>query len=105
VPDGLKICKALVDYEVEGNNYIHEDGWYRYNPEKDPCKWASGRIYTYGDGTGNPCHPNWHRSLFTPRYLKTLFETAGLHGVRVLNKTEVRGDDHRWINLGMTGIK
>ena len=105
VPDGLKICKALADYELRGENHIHCDGWYRYNPEKDPCKWASGRIFTYGDGTGNPNSPNWHRSLFTPRYLKLVLEKAGLHEVELMDRSEVRGADHGWINLGMSGKK
>ena len=105
VPDGLKICKALVDYELEGRNYIDKDGWYRFNPEKEPCKWASGRIYTYGDGTGETCHPNWHRSLFTPRYLRKIMENAGMHEVREMDRSEVRGDDHGWINMGLVGTK
>lgn len=105
VPDGLKICKALVDYELHGKNYIEKDGWYRYNPEKDPCKWAAGRLFTYGDGTGDARSPNWHRSIFTERYLRVLFEKVGLKNVRKLSNTEVRGYDHGWINLGMVGTK
>jgi len=105
VPDGLKICKALVDFELLGENYIEKDGWYRYNPEKDPCKWAAGRMFTYGDGTGNTRNPNWHRSMFTPRYLRLLFERAGLKDVRELNLQEVRGYNHGWINLGIVGTK
>ncbi len=104
VPDGLKICKALVDSELYGENYSFKDGWYKFNPEKDPCKWASGRIFTYGDGSGNPNNPNWHRALFTPRYLMKLFKSVGLHDVRELRPEEVRGY-HGWINLGMTGVK
>jgi SAM-dependent methyltransferase len=105
VPDGLKICKALVDFELNDENYIDKDGWYHFNEEKSPYKWASGRIYTYGDGTGNPNDPNWHRALFTPRYLKQVLENAGLHYIRRMNGNEVRGHDHGWINLGMTGTK
>lgn len=105
VPDGVKICSALVDYETKGINYIDKDGWYKFNPEKDPCKWASGRIFTYGEGTGRVTSPNWHRSLFTPRYLKLLLERAGLKDVVPLTRDEVRGYDHGWINLGMRGIK
>lgn len=105
VPDGLKICKALVDYELNGENYIEKDGWYRYNPERDPYKWAAGRLFTYGDGTGDARSPNWHRSVFTKRYLRILFEKAGLKNIRKLSSTEVRGYDHGWINLGMAGTK
>jgi len=89
VPDGLKVCKALVDFELHGVNYIDKDGWYRFNPEKDPYKWAAGRIFTYGDGTGDPGHSNWHRALFTPRYLRSLFNKAGLRDIREMTQDEV----------------
>jgi hypothetical protein len=81
------------------------DGWYRYNAERDPCKWASGRIFTYGDGSGSPRSANWHRALFTPRYLRSLFERAGLSDVREMDSSEVRGEDHGWISLGVRGVK
>jgi SAM-dependent methyltransferase len=105
VPDGLKICKILVDYELYGKDNTQKDGWYRYNPDKDPYKWVSGRLFTYGDGTGNPKSPNWHRSLFTERCLRLLFEKVGLTDIRRLKHEEVRGYDHGWINLGMIGTK
>ncbi len=105
VPDALKICKALVDFEVHGQNYIAEDGWYRFNDEKDPCKWAAGRMYTYGDGTGRVDHPNWHHALFTPRYLTLVMQKAGLVNIEPMSRSQVRGMDHGWINLGMRGQK
>jgi len=105
VPDGVKICRTLVDYEVHGKDRTALDGWYRFNNERDPCKWAAGRLFSYGDGTGNPCSPNWHRAIFTRRYLRALFEQAGLRDVREMDGSEVRGADHGWINLGMKGIK
>ena len=105
VPDGLKICKAFVDAELNENDYTHLDGWYRFNPEKDPCMWAAGRIFTYGDGDGNSKSPNWHRSLLSPRYLRLLMERAGLERIGELNKDKVRGYDHGWINLGLKGTK
>lgn len=104
VPDGLKICKTLLDAELEGGSFIDKDGWYKFNPRKDPYVWAAGRIY-YGDGTGTIDHPNWHRAIFTPRYLRDLFERVGLVDVRELDRSEVRGYDHGWINLGMKGRK
>jgi predicted SAM-dependent methyltransferase len=105
VPDGLKICKALVDYELTGDDYIDRDGWYKFNTEKDPCVWASGRLFTYGDGVGTKDHPNWHRAVFTPRYLTHILERAGLIDVQRLDRSAVRGHDHGWINLGMVGVK
>jgi SAM-dependent methyltransferase len=105
VPDGLKICQTLITAELGVANLIENDGWYKFNPRKDPCVWASGRIFTYGDGTGKPDHPNWHRALFTARYLKELFELVGLINIKEMDHSEVRGYDHGWINLGMKGIK
>ncbi|WP_432797351.1 class I SAM-dependent methyltransferase [Poriferisphaera sp. WC338] len=105
VPNGLKITKAFVDAELNENNYIQDDGWYKFNPEKDPCIWAAGRVFTYGDGTGAPDSPNWHRAMFSPRLLQKHLESTGLNAVRLLKSDEVRGYDHGWINLGMTGIK
>jgi SAM-dependent methyltransferase len=104
VPDGLKIAKAFVEAEA-GNEYFHEDGWYRFNEDKDPCVWAAGRIFTYGDGTGNTDHPNWHRAIFSERYLRKLFEQANLDKVSRMEREEVRGYDHEWINLGVKGQK
>ncbi len=105
VPNGLKICKVLVDAEINGDDLSHLDGWYKFNPDKDTCMWAAGRLFTYGDGTGCLSDPNWHRALFTPRYLKLLFEKAGLKNVTELPRDKVRSYDHGWINLGMKGTK
>ena len=105
VPDGLKICKALVDAEVRENNYIYKDGWYKFNPRRDPCVWAAGRLFTYGDGDGDPKSSNWHRALFTARYLRAVLKQVGLLNIRELERSEVRGYDHGWINLGLTGTK
>jgi hypothetical protein len=105
VPDGLKIASALVDFEKNGADHTALDGWYRFNQRKDPCIWASGRIFTYGDGKGNTYHWNWHRALFTPRYLKEIMTRAGLSDVMEMDQAQVRGNDHGWINLGMMGIK
>lgn len=105
VPDGLKICQAFVEAELRGDRSFEEDGWFRFNPEKDPCAWASGRIFTYGDGEGTLDHPNWHRALFSPRRLMQLFEQAGFVDVRQMQPSEVRGADHGWINLGVCGAK
>jgi len=105
VPDGLKICQTLLKAELKGINEIEKDGWYKFNPRRDSCVWAAGRIFTYGDGTGNPSHPNWHRAIFTPRYLKELFERVRLINIKEMKHCEVRGYDHGWINLGVKGDK
>lgn len=104
VPDGLKIAKAFVEAEA-GNDYTADDGWYKFNEQKDPCIWAAGRIFTYGDGEGTIDHPNWHRALFSPRYLKQCLEQSGFGQVASMSSKEVRATDHGWINLGVKGQK
>ena len=105
VPDGLKICRSLLDFEEKQINHIEKDGWYKFNEEKDPYKWINGRIFAYGDGSANPMSPNWHRSLFTERYLTNLFIKTGFPNVTRMGTDEVRGYDHGWINLGIKGVK
>lgn len=105
VPDGVKICRAFVDAEASGVPDFHKDGWYRFNEEKDPCIWASGRVFSYGDGTGVRDHPNWHQALFSYRYLEQALLRAGCARVEPLDRSRVRGHDHGWINLGICGIK
>lgn len=105
VPNGYRICKALVDAEERGTETHLEDGWFRFNPEHDVYLWAAGRLFTYGDGTGTWNHPNWHRALFTPKFLLQVLREAGLRDERLLRPDEVRGVDHGWINLGATGTR
>lgn len=106
VPDGLRICQALVATEEKGSvEGMRQDGWFRYNPAHDPYLWANGRIYTYGDGRGTTDHPNWHRALFTPRHLQSCLQQAGLRQIRRLSGAERRGRGHGWIELGAIGYK
>lgn len=105
VPDGLKICKAFVEAEASQDQSFHQDGWFRFNESKDPCAWASGRIFSYGDGSGYRNHPNWHLAIFSPRYLEEALLRAGCSRVEHLERSQVRGHDHGWINLGVCGIK
>lgn len=105
VPNGLLIAKTFVEAEEGMQHNIHKDGWYKFNSEGDACVWANGRLFSYGDGTGNKLDPNWHLATFSPRYLEKLFIKAGLKNVQFMNKNEVRGYDHGWINLGIKGQK
>lgn len=105
VPDGYKICKVLVDFEEKEIDQTSLDGWYRFNEEKDPVKWTSGRIFTYGDGTGSLCHHNWHRGLFTEKYLFRILHKIGFKSIETMSNEEVRGYDHGWINLGVKASK
>lgn len=105
VPDGVKICEAFVEAEKSGTTEFEKDGWFRFNGEKDPCVWASGRIFSYGDGSGFRNHPNWHLAMFSFRYLEQVLKRAGCSRVEPLDRSQVRGHDHGWINLGLCGIK
>ena len=105
LPNGLLIAQTFVNSELGISNDIGEDGWYKFNERHDPCVWANGRIFSYGDGTGRKNNPNWHMSVFSPRYLRSLLEDSGLIKIHELNRSEVRGHDHGWINLGMRGYK
>jgi ubiquinone/menaquinone biosynthesis C-methylase UbiE len=105
VPDGVKICEAFVEAEKHGAKEFEKDGWFRFNGEQDPCVWASGRIFSYGDGSGFRNHPNWHLALFSYRYLEQALKRAGCSRVERLDRSQVRGHDHGWINLGICGVK
>ena len=105
VPDGLKIARAFVAAEEIGSTEFYQDDWWRFNERRDPTLWMSGRCYSYGDGTSKLWHPNWHRALFTERWLKELFAGAGLTEIRAMTPGSVRGYGHGWINLGVKGQK
>lgn len=105
VPNGLLIAQTFVNAEFGTKNEIDKDGWYRFNEGHDSCIWANGRIFSYGDGTGRRSDHNWHIALFSPRYLRFLLMEVGLINIEDLNRSEVRGYDHGWINLGMKGYK
>ena len=100
LPDGLKIIETLSAAE-RGDLVTVPDGWAVQNPGGDPFLWVAGRLF-YG---ANSDYPSWHRAIFTPRSLRRHLEEAGLVEVRQLSSKEVRGIDHGWINLGMTGRK
>jgi predicted SAM-dependent methyltransferase len=106
VPDGLKIAKAFVEAETKGGEFYKDDDWWMFNEHHDPCLWANGRMFSYGDGSdSNIAHYNWHHSLYSERYLREVMARLGLDSVRLLDRSEVRGHDHGWINLGVTGKK
>jgi len=105
VPDGLKIAKAFIEAEEEKGNSFNLDGWYRFNPTKDPAIWANGRIFSYGDGEGTLGHPNWHLAIFSKRYLIKLLSSNGFSNISVMENKECRGYDHGWINLGIRAYK
>jgi SAM-dependent methyltransferase len=105
VPDALKIAEAFVDAERRGSQAHAQDGWWRFNDGHDPCLWFSGRVFSYGDGSGTPGHFNWHLAAFSERRLIEAMREAGLRDVARLPASEVRGYDHGWINLGVCGLR
>lgn len=105
VPNGLLIAKTFVEAEEGSLNNIEKDGWYKFNKKKDPCIWANGRIFSYGDGTGKRNDPNWHLTIISPRFLENLLKEGGFADVERIDNSSVRGHDHGWINLGFKGRK
>ncbi|MCR9105504.1 MAG: methyltransferase domain-containing protein [Gammaproteobacteria bacterium] len=105
VPNGLKIAKSFVAAESGENTDFLEDAWWKFNPDKDPCVWANGRVFSYGDGTGRVGDPNWHLALFSERYLVHLLQRAGLEQIHRLSDEHVLGHNHGWINLGVRGVR
>lgn len=102
VPDGLKICKVIVDHSRGIENLTYQDGWIVRNPRHDPFIWAAGRLF-YGSRSD---YPSWHKAVFTRRSLVGLLELVGFSAVRLLRPGENRGSDHHgWINLGVLGTK
>ncbi|MDK2907732.1 MAG: hypothetical protein PWQ87_190 [Candidatus Woesearchaeota archaeon] len=105
VPDGLKIIKQIILEEQGKKTFINNDGWYKFNEERNTYLWANGRIFSYGDGTGRIKSYNWHRTLFTYKFLKSILRDLNLTNIKKMNSKEVRGYDHGWINLGIKGTK
>ncbi|MFI3241346.1 MAG: glycosyltransferase [Alphaproteobacteria bacterium] len=103
VPDGLKIAKAFVDAEMKNSKDFHKDNWWKFNDDKDPCIWASGKTFTYGDGNVIKGHWNSHLAMFSYRYLEKLLKEIGFKNIKKLDKP--RGHNHGWINLGISGEK
>lgn len=93
VPDLKKLVEGYLNPSL-----ICNDGWYKFNEEKDPVKWFNGRLFTYGPG-----EENWHRAAFDREYLERCLLSAGFVEVSPL-KTP-RGYDHGWINLGVSAKK
>lgn len=99
--DAAKVARVLLEYEDNGGQWI-PDNWKRSNPERHPMMWCAGRIFAYG---AEPADPNWHKALFTQRYLRKTLEDVGFIDTFVMDRSEVRGHDHGWINLGMRALK
>ncbi len=105
VPNAYALMKALIVLEETGEwtgpgigTWKHELTGY------DPYKWAVGRMLNYPK-KGNGGEFWMHRSLHTPKYLQKIMSETGLINVRDMDKSELRGYNHGWINMGVCGEK
>jgi len=105
VPDGYKIAKAIIEFEDEKGDASPLDGYYECMPDRDLIWWANLRTFAHGDGKATLSDPNWHRAIFTDRFLKKILLENGFNSVKSLTSEDVRAKDHGWINLGVVGIK
>jgi SAM-dependent methyltransferase len=101
VPDGYKLCKLLVDLNEGRPSELWKDGWNAKGASRDPFLWINGRML-YG---ARDDYPSWHQTVFSELHLRSLFERVGLTDIRRMEENEVRGHNHGWINLGLTGRK
>jgi len=98
--NAIYIAERLLKFE-SGEEQKPPDNWTRYNPERNPYKWASGRIYAYDNG---PSY--WHKALFTPKYLTSLFKNVGLTNLEMLTCKDLRASHHGpVISFGIRGTK
>ncbi len=101
--DAIKVAKQLIEYEETGA-WTKRDKWTRHGVGRNPFLWCAGRIFAYAK---DDCDDSvfWHRALFTPRHLRECFEAAGFQNVSPMDRQEVRGKDHGFVNLGVRGTK
>lgn len=101
VPDGYKLSREIVALNEGKDSEVWKDGWKVRGADKDPFLWLNGRIF-YG---ARDDYPSWHKALYSQEHLRRLLGWAGLVDIRRLRDDELRGHNHGWINLGMTGTK
>lgn len=101
--NGIALMKALVVLEETGEWTGPGIGTWKHDLTLyDPYKWAVGRLLNYPKKGGQV---HLHRAIITPGYLRKCFEVAGLVNIRDMDRSEVRGHDHGWINMGVRGEK
>ena len=96
-----------VDFALLVKAYRSEsvlDAWtcHGFNEQLEPLKWVASRLVAYQKGDTKE---NWHRAIFSPRFLHELMTKVGLIDVQEMDRADVRGYDHGWINLGFRGTK
>lgn len=102
--DGYKIMKELISLEETGKiNQKFKKNWQEEKTKGDTYLWLVGRILSYP--RSGEYDSNLHRAIITPIFLINCFKKAGLKDIRLMDRSEVRGYDHGWINLGVKGTK
>lgn len=107
--NSYKIAKSLIKWEETGVwDGPRLDKWKPGGKDKNwinnnPVLFAGGRLFSY-PRTGE-YDSNLHRSLLTPRFIKDQFTKNNLKNIREMDRSEVRGYDHGWINMGISGTK
>jgi SAM-dependent methyltransferase len=103
--NALALMQAIIELDQTGVWTGPTIGTWKSDLTKyDPYKWAVARIMNYPKK--GPHGDVWlHRSILTPNYMHRCLSQAGLVDIRPLAKHEVRGKDHGWINMGITGRK
>ena len=107
--NSYKIAKALIKWEETGTwDGPRLDKWKPGGKgtnwiNNNPALFAGGRLFSYP--RNGEYDSNLHRSLLTPRFLKEQFAKNNLKNIREMDRNEVRGYDHGWINMGVCGIK
>lgn len=106
--NGYKVSKALVEFEETGVwSGPDPDDWKNKQVQpwlkSNPYNWVNGKLFNYAKK--GDYDPHIHRAILTPKFLKQCFEKAGLKNIRDMNRSEVRGYDHGWINMGVCGVK
>lgn len=106
--NAYKLAKALVELEETGTwsgPGLGPGTWKDVWVQGNGYRWVAGRLFCYPKLGRGLADPYWHHALFTPRMLSEAFTRAGLVDVREMDRSEVRGHDHKWINMGVRGVK
>ena len=101
--NAVTVARELIAFEETGE-WTARDTWKRHGVDKNPYLWCNGRIFAYGKSDSDDS-VFWHRALFTPIHLCQCFEDAGFGNISLLNRSQVRGKDHGFVNLGVEGVK
>lgn len=99
------IMERLVHYERTGEWDKGVSTWQEKLTKLNPFLHWSGRILNYSK-KGSNGDLNLHRSMYTPRFMREMFEKVGMENVRSVEHDEfARGTKHKHINMGVHAEK